>query len=183
MSVDFRALMHREMKSINVNPQYFATLVGQSIFCTSMKLNLWATICSNLFLFVSEIVSLMGLLDGITLGWLSPAIFLFTSAESTLSTGQMTSDQASWVSSLAAAGFFGASIFVGTLANNYGRKWPLILMTIPSIVSWALIYSAKNVYFLYVARVLQGFVSAGTFSFGQLYLIEISSHKYDETIP
>lgn len=123
----------------------------------------------------------MGFLDGITIGWCSRAIFLFSSNQSPLSSGRITVDEASWVSSLTAVGMMFSSIFVGTLAKKYGRKWPLVLLTVPSIISWALIYSAKNVYFLYVARMIQGFIAAGTFSFGQLYLIEISDYKYGTT--
>lgn len=33
-------------------------------------------------------------------------------------------------------------------------------------------------YYLYAARLIQGVVTAGTFSFGQIYLVEISSDRY-----
>lgn len=138
--------------------------------------------CSLLLSFSLKIVSLMGFLNGITNGWSSPALFLFTSNQSPLSSGRITVDEAAWVSSLTAVGMMISSMFVGRLASKYGRKWPLVLLTLPSIFSWALIYSAKNVYFLYVARIIQGFIAAGTFSFGQLYLIEISDYKYRTTI-
>lgn len=77
----------------------------------------------------------MGFLFGIMNGWSSPAIYLFSSDDSPLPTGKITLDEASWITSLQAAGMAIGSMFVGRLTNRYGRKWPLILLTIPSIVS------------------------------------------------
>lgn len=77
----------------------------------------------------------MGFLFGLMNGWSSPAIFLFTSNETPLSSGKISIDEASWITSLQAAGMAIGSLFVGRLANRYGRKWPLILLTFPSIVS------------------------------------------------
>lgn len=71
-------------------------------------------------------------------------------------------------------------ILVGFIAKRFGRKWPLIFLAIPSLISWLAIYFASNVYYLYVARVIQGFVVAGTFSFGHLYLVEISSDRWEK---
>lgn len=117
------------MKEIRVNVQYFATLVGKSHSLPIKTQQL------SEFDLLFCIVSLTGFLYGIMCGWSSPAIFLLTSDKSPLSTGKITVDQASWITSLNAAGMMITSIFVGSLANKYGRKWPLILLTIPSIVS------------------------------------------------
>lgn len=42
-------------------------------------------------------------------------------------------------------------------------------------MSWLLILFAQNVYYLYVARLIHGIMSAGTFSLCQFYFVEISN--------
>lgn len=44
-------------------------------------------------------------------------------------------------------------------------------------VSWLLVYFSQNVYHLYVARLLHGFVSGGVVIVTSLYLIEISNDR------
>lgn len=115
---------------------------------------------------------------GLMNGWPSPAIFLLTSYKSPLPTGPISVSEASWITSFKSIGMVLGCTIVGILTKKFGRKWPLILSTIPSIISWMLIYSAENVYYLYAARIIQGFVTAAIFSFGQLFLVEISSDRY-----
>lgn len=120
---------------------------------------------------------MMGFNFGLMNGWPSPAIFLLTSHKSPLAAGPISIAQASWITSLKSIGMVLGCTIVGTLTKKFGRKWPLILSNIPSIVSWALICAAPNVYYIYVARLIQGFSVAATFGFGQLFLVEISSDR------
>lgn len=73
---------------------------------------------------------------GIMLGWTSPAIYLLTSSESPLpSSVRISMEQASWIASLMAIGGFIGNIFFGYVASKFGRKGPLIFLSIPMIVS------------------------------------------------
>lgn len=83
---------------------------------------------------VCSIVSLLGTVYGIVVGWSSPSILLLTSDQSPLSSGKITLEQASWVTSLKSLGFLFTSPVCGIVANKFGRKWPLFYISIPSIV-------------------------------------------------
>lgn len=76
----------------------------------------------------------MGFQFGIMNGWPSPAIFLLTSAKSPLATGEITITQASWIASLKPVGMVLGSIFISMIANKFGRKRPLLAVTVPAIV-------------------------------------------------
>lgn len=44
-------------------------------------------------------------------------------------------------------------------------------------MSWALIYFARSIYYIYVARFFHGMVTAGIYSLSQFYFVEISHDK------
>lgn len=80
-------------------------------------------------------MSLLSATFGYACGWASPSINLLTSDESPLPSGRITMEEASWISSsLSIGGLFG-NIFYGFITNAFGRKSPLILIAIPTIVS------------------------------------------------
>lgn len=56
------------------------------------------------------------------------------SDESPLPTGKITMDEASYVASLVNAGGAIGTAFFGSITNKFGRKNPLIAITIPTIV-------------------------------------------------
>lgn len=65
----------------------------------------------------------------------SPSLMILKSDESPLPTGKITMDEASWVASLINAGGAFGTFFFGVVTNKFGRKNPLIAITIPTIVS------------------------------------------------
>ena len=107
-------------------------------------------------------------------GWASPSVILLMSDETPLPSGKITIEEASWVVSLAYLGGVFGNIVFGFITNRFGRKWPLIIATIPIIVSWSLILYAKNIYYLYASRLLNGFIGGGQFVIIPLYLSDIS---------
>lgn len=113
---------------------------------------------------------------GVAGGWSSPIVVLLTSDESPLPSGKITMSEASWIASLMSIGGLVGNAIFGFVTNVYGRKLPLILITVPGIVSqnyfffgqyfffnisllqmsWLLILYAQNVYYLYAARIMNG---------------------------
>lgn len=71
---------------------------------------------------------------GVTLGWPSAAILLLTSDESPLPSGKITLDEASWIASLLGIGALFGNLFFGFIIGKLGRKLPLMLLAIPTIV-------------------------------------------------
>lgn len=136
---------------------------------------------------------------GIMTGWASAALPKLRSNEThLLEHGAITDEQASWIPALKSLTFVLNIPIFGLIANKFGRKWPLNFLAIPLMVrtstnnvkkrtsiqkcfnvvdyqlSWALIWCAKNIYYIYVARFLHGMVTAGVYSLSQFYFVEIS---------
>ncbi|XP_031619245.1 facilitated trehalose transporter Tret1-like [Contarinia nasturtii] len=111
---------------------------------------------------------------GCTCGWTSPSIILLTSDETPLVSGKITMDEASWLAFLICVGGILGNIFFGFITNRFGRKLLLILISIPTNVNWLIIFFASNVYQLYVARIIGGFVGGGVFVIIPLFLSEIA---------
>lgn len=64
----------------------------------------------------------------------SPSIILLTSDESPLPSGKMTMEEATWLSALLPAGALLGNFFYGLIMKSFGRKLPLLSMSIPMIV-------------------------------------------------
>lgn len=71
---------------------------------------------------------------GIAGGWSSPNIILLMSDETPLPSGKITMHEASNVVSYVYVGGIAGNIVFGYITNRFGRKWPLIIITIPIIV-------------------------------------------------
>ncbi|XP_031619027.1 facilitated trehalose transporter Tret1-like [Contarinia nasturtii] len=120
------------------------------------------------------VVNLLSIASGVTGGWSSPNIILLMSDETPLPSGRITMEQCSWlVSFLYMGGVFGNIIF-GFVTNRFGRKWPLIIMTIPMMISWLLILYSQNIYYIYASRILNGIIGGGLFIIIPLFLSEIA---------
>lgn len=96
-------------------------------------------------------------------GWASPNDLLLQSDESPLPTGKISVEESAWISSmLAISGLFGPVLF-GLIANKFGRKAPLMALTVPITLSWLLIAFAQVCY-LHIVRLFQGIISVAIFS-------------------
>lgn len=71
---------------------------------------------------------------GISCGWPSPNLPLLMSDDSPLPTGKLSIDEISWISGLICIGGIAGNLFFGYIMNNYGRKEPLIVIAVPTIV-------------------------------------------------
>lgn len=56
------------------------------------------------------------------------------SDETPLPSGKITMDEASWIVSYVYIGGIIGNMMFGYITNRFGRKWPLIIITIPIIV-------------------------------------------------
>jgi len=71
-------------------------------------------------------------------------------------------EQQSWVAALLNFGAFTAGPVAGILMPRYGKKWTMMLLSLPILVGWFFLIFAINVEMLYVGRFLTGF--SGAFS-------------------
>lgn len=79
-------------------------------------------------------MNILSVLHGGACGWPSSSVLSLLSDSSPLKTGKISIEEASWISALLCIGAFIGNLFYGWIANNYGRKYPLISIAIPSTV-------------------------------------------------
>lgn len=89
----------------------------------------------SIFFIFYFLVSLFSIQFGVTGGWASPSIVLLLSEESPLPSGKISVDEASWVVSMVFIGGLIGNLAFGLITSHFGRKIPLLLTTIPIIVT------------------------------------------------
>lgn len=133
----------------------------------SIKYQIYATLSANL----------LSIGYGIILGWPSPILPQLRSDESPLRFGKLNDNEITWISSCVCLGNLIGTLVIGLTVDRFGRKIGIYLTAIPLILSWILIISAHNVFHLYIARTLGGFVGGGTYIVIPLYITEISEDR------
>lgn len=78
---------------------------------------------------------MLSVCHGIAAGWASPNLLLLLSDKTPLPTGKISMDDASWIAALMCVGGFFGNIFFGFITNHFGRKGPLLVLTMPAIVN------------------------------------------------
>lgn len=108
---------------------------------------------------------------GTVIGWSSPALPELMSPNSTL---VITPHQGSWIGSLLNVGAFVGALPAGSLADLIGRKTTIMIMAIPQLLSWILIYFAQSANMLYVGRLIGGLGLGALSSTAPMYVAEIA---------
>lgn len=98
------------------------------------------TTCVNvisLIFYVSFIfsVNLTAFIFGAVIGFTGPNLELFKSDETPLTSGKITLDEESWISSLTAFGAIGFTLVYGFLSEKFGRKPAILMIGVPQTVS------------------------------------------------
>ncbi|XP_078050689.1 facilitated trehalose transporter Tret1-like [Augochlora pura] len=116
-------------------------------------------------------VSLLLVQIGFMGGWSSPYIEELTSEKSSFT---LSMTELSWVISLLNLGrLFGA--FTGSVCVNYfGSKTTLLIISVPTALSWLFVIVADNVWWLYMSRTLGGLSLGMVYSSFSLYLGEVA---------
>ncbi|GAB0091268.1 hypothetical protein DMENIID0001_060870 [Sergentomyia squamirostris] len=127
-------------------------------------------------------VNLCALVYGIVVGWPSPTMQILTSTESPLHSGPLTQHEVSLVNSIMTLGGMTGALIFGWVADRFGRKWPIIVGTMPQIISFILIATAKNVNFLLASRFLSGVAGGAMSVLLPIYVSEISENSIRGTL-
>lgn len=107
---------------------------------------------------------------GTALAWTSPVLPQLYEETSWL---VITKEQGSWVSSLLALGAIVGAVPSGPMADRLGRKRTLLLLSIPFLLSWAIIILASKLWLIYLARFIIG-VAVGASCVISTYISEIA---------
>lgn len=114
---------------------------------------------------------------GSFIGWVASAIAHLMSAESSLGSGPITVEEASWIGSIIClGGILGAFLF-GCVCAITGSKRALCLIAIPAVLHWLMIIFGKTVVSLYIARILAGCVGGAIQQCGLIYVAEITDSR------
>ncbi|XP_072751305.1 facilitated trehalose transporter Tret1 [Anoplolepis gracilipes] len=97
--------------------------------------------------------ALMAVGVGNALAWTSPVLPQLYEPDSWL---VITKEQGSWVSSLLALGAMLGAVLSGPMADKFGRKKSLLLLTAPFLLSWVIIIFSSELWPIYVARFIVG---------------------------
>lgn len=94
-------------------------------------------------------VNLTAFIFGIVIGFTGPNLELFKSDDTPLASGKITTDEESWISSLAAFGAIGFTLAYGYISEKFGRKKAILLIGIPQTVSqcFEMSYHPENIPF------------------------------------
>ena len=111
---------------------------------------------------------------GVADSWTSPALPYLRSSDSEFT---VTVDQGSWVASLFNVGAIFGYLLYPLFIDRVGRKYALLILFIPQITSLILIYAAKSVIVLYIARVIGGLGFCAGEIVGYIYIAEIAEKK------
>ncbi|XP_033226584.1 facilitated trehalose transporter Tret1-like [Belonocnema kinseyi] len=108
---------------------------------------------------------------GSFIAWPSPAIPHLTSNSSAF---PVTKEQGSLIISLYNLGDLFGGLINPLFIDRIGRKYTLLLFSLPGLVGWILIIFANNCVYLYIARFIAGVGQGSTFNSLVIYLTEIS---------
>ncbi|KAJ8915981.1 hypothetical protein NQ315_016658 [Exocentrus adspersus] len=125
-------------------------------------------------------VNLMSMVCAIGYAWTSPALPKLDGklgTENNPLSRPTTVLENSWITSLHSLGAAFCPLFIGIVANKYGRKNTLIIFSLPMLASNVLLIFANTVPHFYIARLLMGVGTGCVFSVIPLYVAEISSVK------
>lgn len=89
----------------------------------------------------------------------------------------ITEDDLGWIASLALLGAAALSLITGNLSDAIGRRTLLLILAVPMILGWLLIYFASNVEMLYCGRLLTGMVTGANCALYAVYSNEIASDR------
>lgn len=91
--------------------------------------------------------------------------------------GRITPGTAGLVISLTCLGMLLGTLFFGFLADQFGRKWPLLGVAVPHMVASGCLLFGTNAYHVFASRVAMGFSCGGYFNVLPMFVSEISQKR------
>ncbi|XP_037043722.1 facilitated trehalose transporter Tret1-2 homolog [Bradysia coprophila] len=126
--------------------------------------------------------TILAFVCGITFGWSSVVSADLKSDNHPSYDFQVNEGELSWIgSSLTLSAAF-TCVPSGYLIYWIGRKWSLLLLTLPLLAGWALILFAKTALMIIFGRVVLGIAVGGTFVIAPVYIGEIAQSEIRGTL-
>ncbi|XP_028028182.1 facilitated trehalose transporter Tret1-2 homolog [Bombyx mandarina] len=112
---------------------------------------------------------------GFALGWTSPVNLKLLDPDDTPLSQPVTNDEISWIGSLISAGAMFGPFIGGFLASTMGRRWGILLSSVPLIVGFILMIAVQNVEMIYAGRFVWGLAVGMLFTVTPMYCAEIAT--------
>lgn len=122
------------------------------------------------------LVNILTFSHGLGFGWISPLIRLLQSDETPMSR-PITTEELSWIGATVCIGSLMGNTFSGVVLDRIGRKWTILLVSLPNIGLWLTSIFATEIHHFYIARGLAGLAGGGIFVCFPIFVAEISSNK------
>lgn len=135
----------------------------------------YGEILTEIVIFYS--VNLLMFAHGTTNGWMSPALSILSSKDTPLESGPLTNEVMSWIGSVNTVGGVIGTISLGFLVSLMGSKRAILLLAIPEVLFWFLIFIGSHYYYIIIARILIGISGGGIITSLVLYIAEIANDK------
>lgn len=111
---------------------------------------------------------------GCSIGWLSPALPLLRSSDTPLQSGPLTTDQLALTGSALSIGALVGNLLFSVIAVHFGAKKSSLLLAIPQMVSWMLLFYGTVAEHLYASRFMSGMAGGGVQTAVMLYLSQVA---------
>lgn len=156
-------------------PKYLFIISKQSVKVITQLINLiiYFNNCQNTrkLYFIGGLISFIA---GLLISWPSPSIPILIDQNGPYS---FTLEQCSYLTVIPPITCIISSFFYARIIDVIGRKYTVLFMTGPYIVSFILIAVADNIYLLYLSRAISGIADGGLFSAFPAYIGEITTPK------
>lgn len=86
-----------------------------------------------------------------------------------------TVTEASWITSLVTVGALIGPFLFGYVAKKIGKKWALIIIALPYLISFIIMAFATVIELFYIGRFVNGLAVGGSATTGSNYIIELSN--------
>lgn len=132
----------------------------------------------DIFVYIAVFTAHLGVfLNGTFIAWTSPVLVKLTELHDNPLGRVITNSEQGWIVSIGVLGNWFGSFISGILAKNYGRKTALIIMSIPILISFAMLLVADSIWIILLARIAGGITCGGMFTVDPMYFGEIAAPK------
>lgn len=130
--------------------------------------------CEHFFFFIANLIMFS---QGTSVGWSSPALQQLTSESTPLSSGPLSNSEVSWIGSINCLGGLTGSLSLGYFITIMGAKRAMLVLILPAVLFWIMIYFGDSYFDIFVARFLSGWVGGGIQTTVFLYIAEIANDE------
>ncbi|CAG9836992.1 unnamed protein product [Diabrotica balteata] len=109
--------------------------------------------------------------SGFHYGWPSPTLPKLLAEDSLI---PITEDEGFWLATMPLFGAFVGSLTNPLIVDRIGRHKTILLTSGPYLMAWIMIYFARNVPMMYIARFIAGISDGWSFSSVPMYTGEVS---------